>query len=169
MWRPGKKIFTFFLLYYFLNIYMQIWPYVVLAWSSAAPRPSSWQRHCQHDSTETSRHDQVASTTSSSAWLSRDITPRPSCLGSIIASMTRQRHHATVQLPRQRHRQHDSAPTSRHGQVASVAPSPAWLDIDIASIAPLPAWLDINVAPWSSCLGYAIVIMTQGLGIYFPD
>jgi hypothetical protein len=42
---------------------------------------------------------------------------------SAITSMTQQRHH-----------QHDLATTSRHGQVASVAPSLAWLGSTIASM-----------------------------------
>jgi hypothetical protein len=80
------------------------------------------QRYHQHNSITTSHHGQDH-------------------LGSIIASMTRQQYHATANIasltwhwhhaaaksPRQYHRQYDSTFITRHSQVASAAPSPAWL------------------------------------------
>jgi hypothetical protein len=51
----------------------------------------------------------------SPAWLSNDIAPQPSHLGSDVDSMT------------QHHHQYDSLSTSCHYPVISVAPSPTWL------------------------------------------
>jgi hypothetical protein len=57
-----------------------------------------------------------------------DIAPRPSHLGSTIASMTRHRHRAVAKLPRQRRCHSDLASTLHRGQIISAAPSPARLE-----------------------------------------
>jgi hypothetical protein len=110
---------------------------------AAAKSPRQWHR--QHDSASTSHRGQVAPTAPwpawpSLAWLGIYIAPQPSRLGSVVASMTQHLHRVAAKLPWQHRRQHGStAPslaylvsTSHHGQVASAAPSPAWLDNDIA-------------------------------------
>jgi hypothetical protein len=65
---------------------------------------STWQRHCQHDSTSTSHHGQVtrqrrhqhdsASTSHRTQFTPAASTPAWLC--SIIASMTKHLHHATT-------------------------------------------------------------------------
>jgi hypothetical protein len=102
---------------------------------------ASMTRHLHHTAAKSprQRHLQHDSTVLSPALLGIYITPQPSCLGSIvasmtaqhchqhdstsiscldnaIASMTRQRHHAAAKSPRQHYHQHDSTVTSCHGQ-----------------------------------------------------
>jgi hypothetical protein len=69
---------------YFINIYVEIWPDITLAWSSAA----------------TSHHGQVDSVAPAPAWLDTDITSWPCHLGSTIASMTRHRYCTATKSPR---------------------------------------------------------------------
>jgi hypothetical protein len=98
----------------------------------------------------------IASATSSSAWLGSDNMPSPAWLDSDIAPwLTSTGRH---------HRQHDSAMTSHHGQrrlssaiasmtrqrhhvmanVGLTTPSPSWLDGDNM---PSPALLSSNIMP----------------------
>jgi hypothetical protein len=130
-----EEIFTFFLLYYFLftqYLYAdQTTCHIsMIIDSDIAPRPMlTRQRHSQHDSVATSRHDQRR-------------------LGSTIASMTWQRHHPTANvasvvpspailssditlwpvLPWERHHQQDLIATSRHSQrlLGSAIASETW-------------------------------------------
>jgi hypothetical protein len=126
------------------------------------------QHRQQHDSAATSHNDSAAP---SPAWLGRTITrmtqndkaPRLNRLGSYITNKTQQCRH-----------QHDSAATLHCGQVASAAPTPAWLDstvtnmtrqrhhttINVASVTSSPAWFNIDITLQTSCLGSAIGCMT---------
>jgi hypothetical protein len=79
-------------------------------------------------------------------------------------------------MTRQHHLQYDSIATSCHGQVASVVPSPAWLDntavsmtwqrhratANVASVVPSPSWLSSDITPTSlpAWLDSAVASMT---------
>jgi hypothetical protein len=89
--------------------------------SCSAITSMTWQHRRQHNSTSTSRRNQVASAALSPAWLR-----------SIVTSMTRHLHCIVAKLPQQCHRHHNSATSS-----------PAWLDIYIV---PWPSHLGSTVA-----------------------
>jgi hypothetical protein len=160
-----EKIFTFFLLYYFL--FTQYLYADQTRWHGCrhlhhATTRLARQQHRQHDSASTMGHDQFALAAPSAVWLS-----------STIASMCQHLHCIVVKSPWQRHHQHDMA-----------APSPAWLSIYIASrpscpgsaiasmtqrhrhqhdsAAPSPAWLGIYIAPWPNRPDGAIANLDLG-------
>jgi hypothetical protein len=105
--RSGNKSLPsfYFIIFYLPNIYMQIKPDIMLAWAStshhgqvASVAPSPRQCHRQHDSAETSHHNQHR-------------------LGGTIANTTQQLHHAMKKSPQQLCRQHDS------GDMAHTSPT----------------------------------------------
>jgi hypothetical protein len=87
------------------------------------------------------------------AWLGRYIVPRPSCLGSDIASMTRHRHRTTVKSSQQRHR----ATTN----IALTAPSPAGFSSAVASRTRQHRHQADSVTPSPAGLDNTIVSMTR--------